>query len=196
MIPRHLQIALALMVCVLLALSFWAWNLKRNADDINAHEPDTRPAAPPVAGVTSPVTLFVAYDEEGLLRAREEIIPLPSEPSERARQALRALLAIYVEKPSPHPLGSGADVKDVYLVNENTIVIDMNSAFADKHRSGILVEQLTVVSVLQTVSAALPKVTRATILVEGKPRPTLAGHADLSNFYDIAMINQLAKELQ
>jgi Sporulation and spore germination len=196
MIPRHLQIALALMVCVLLALGIWAWNLKRNSDAIDAHQADTRPAAPPVAGVTSPVTLFVAYDEEGLLRARQEIIPLPPEPGERARQALRALLAVYVEKPSPHPLGDGADVKDVYLVNDNTVVIDMNSAFADKHRSGILVEQLTVVSMLQTISAALPKVTRACILVEGKPRPTLAGHADLSGFYDIAMINQLAKELQ
>jgi hypothetical protein len=196
MIPRHLQIALVLMVCVLLALGIWAWSLKRNSDAINAHEADTRPAAPPVAGITSPVTLFVAYDEEGLLRARQVLIPLPPEPSERARQALRALLAVYIEKPSPHPLGSGADVKDVYLVNENTVVIDMNSAFADKHRSGILVEQLTVVSMLQTLSAALPTITRAGILVEGKPRPTLAGHADLSGFYDIALINQLAKELQ
>jgi hypothetical protein len=196
MIPRHLQIAFVLMLCVLVALGIWAWTLKRHSDAILAHEADTRPAAPPVAGVTTPVTIFVAYDEEGLLRARQVIIVLPPEPSERARQALRALLAVYVEKPSPHPLASGADVKDVYLVNDSTVVIDMNSAFADKHRSGILVEQLTVVSMLQTVSAILPKVTRASIIVEGKPRPTLAGHADLSGFYDLATINQLAKELQ
>jgi hypothetical protein len=196
MIPRHLQIAFALMVAVLISLGIYAWNLKRNADAIDAREADTRPAAAPVAGVTEPVTIFVAFDEEGLLRARQVNIPLPPEPSERARQALRALFAVYVEKPSPHPLGSGADIRDVYLVNDNTVVIDMNAAFADKHRSGVLVEQLTVVSMLQTVSAALPKVTRASIIVEGKPRPTLAGHADLSGLYDMAMINQLAKELQ
>src|SRR4051812_15095245 len=196
MIPRHLQIALALMLCVFIALGIWAWTLKRHSDDILAHEADTRPAAPPVAGVITPVSIFVAYDDEGLLRSRQVMVPLPPEPSERARQALRALFAVYVEKPSPHPLGAGADVKDVFLVNDNTIVIDMNSAFADKHRSGILVEQLTVVSMLQTVSAILPNVTRASIIVEGKPRPTLAGHADLSGFYDIAIINQLAKELQ
>lgn len=196
MIPRHLQIALALMLVVLVALGFYAFQLKRKAEAIQARQADTRPVAPPVAGANQPVTLYVAYDDEGLLRQQQVTVTLPLEPSERARQALRALLAIYVEKPSPHPLGSGADVKDVYLIDDTTAVIDMNAAFAERHRSGILVEQLTIVSLLETMSTALPEVTRAQILVDGKPRETLAGHADLRGAYDMAIIKQLARELQ
>jgi hypothetical protein len=34
------------------------------------------------------------------------------------------------------------------------------------------------------------------ILVDGKERDTLAGHADLSTFYDVGAVNQLATQLQ
>jgi len=34
------------------------------------------------------------------------------------------------------------------------------------------------------------------ILVDGKERDTLAGHADLSNFYDVPAITQVAAQLQ
>jgi hypothetical protein len=196
MIPRHLQVAVGLMLIVLVALGFYAWHLKRRADAIQALQADTRPVAPPVAGSPQAVTLFVAYDDEGLLRQRQVSVTLPAEPSERARQALRALLAVYLEQPSPHPLGNGSDVNDVYLIGDNTAVIDMNAAFAEAHRSGILVEQMTIVSMLQTVSVAVPKITRVRILIDGKPRETLAGHVDLSGYFDMALINQFAKELQ
>ena len=196
MIPRHLQVAVGLMLIVLIALGFYAWHLKRRSDAIQALQADTRPVAPPVAGSPQPITLFVAYDEEGLLRQRQVSVTLPAEPSERARQALRALLAVYLEQPSPHPLGNGTDVNDVYLIGDNTAVINMNAAFAEAHRSGILVEQMTIVSMLQTVSVAVPKITRVRILVDGKQRETLAGHVDLSGYFDMALINQFAKELQ
>lgn len=196
MIPRHLQIAFGLMVAVLVALGFYAMHLKRRADAIQALQADMRPVPPPVSGQAGQLKLFVAYDDEGILRQRDVRATIPSEPSQRARQALRALLAVYVEQPTPHPIGSGADVKDVYILADNSAVIDMNSAFAETHRSGVFVEQMTIVSMLQTLSAANPQITRAHILVEGKQRETLAGHADLSGFYDMALINQLARELQ
>jgi hypothetical protein len=34
------------------------------------------------------------------------------------------------------------------------------------------------------------------ILVGGKERETLAGHADLTGFYDVSAVNQLVGELQ
>jgi hypothetical protein len=34
------------------------------------------------------------------------------------------------------------------------------------------------------------------IVVDGKERDTLAGHADLSDFYDVTAVNQLATLLQ
>lgn len=93
-------------------------------------------------------------------------------------------------------LGSGADVRTVFLVDPGVAVIDLNSAFADTHRSGVLVEELTVTSLIHTISANIPGILKVKILVDGKERETLAGHADLSAFYDVTAVNQLASQLQ
>lgn len=194
MISRQLQIALALLLVAALGLGFYALRLKRNAEQLQ--QSDTRPITAPVSGPSEAVTLFVAYDDAGVLRKQTVNMALPAEPGERAQHVLRALLAIYLQKPSPHPLGDGADVKNVYLMEDNTAVIDMNLAFADAHRSGVLEEQLTVISMVETLAAALPKTTRVKFLVNGRERDTLAGHSDLSTFYDVAQVKQLAQEMQ
>jgi spore germination protein GerM len=138
----------------------------------------------------------VAQDDDGSLRAEAAQIPLPSGRQQRAEELLQALLTRYLDKGSRHPLGTGADVRSVFLVDPGLVVIDLNAAFADGHRSGILVENLTVASLIHTISANIPAVLRVKILVEGKERETLAGHADLSGFYDVTAVNQLASELQ
>jgi hypothetical protein len=121
---------------------------------------------------------------------------MPSGRQQRAEELLRALLSIYLDKNSPHHLGAGAEIRSVYLVDPGVAVIDLNSAFADTHRSGVLVEQLTVASLIQTVSVNTPNLLKVKILVDGKQRDTLAGHADLSSYYDVAAVNQLATQLQ
>jgi spore germination protein GerM len=142
------------------------------------------------------VTLFVAYDDISVLRAQSAQIPMPSVRQQRAEELLRALLALYLEKSSPHQLPQGSDIRSVYLVDPGLAVIDVNAALADGHRSGVLSEELTVASLIQTLSANLPGILRVKILVEGKQRETLAGHADLSSFFDVVAINQLASQLQ
>jgi len=87
-------------------------------------------------------------------------------------------------------------VRDVYLVDPGLAVMDLNAAFADGHRSGVLVEELTVASLVQTLSANIPGILRVRILVDGKPRETLAGHTDLSCFYDVAAVGQLVTRMQ
>lgn len=153
-------------------------------------------SCPSVAGATEQVTLFVAHDEDGSLRAQGARIPLPSGRQQRAEELLRALLTIYLDKSSPHALAPGADVRSVFLVDPGVAVVDLNAAFADGHRSGVLVEELTVTSLIHTISANIPGVLRVKILVDGKERDTLAGHADLSEFYDVTNVNQLTTQLQ
>lgn len=195
MIPRHLIIALAFLLAVVLGLTIYALHMRTVAVTPTATA-DTRPLAPPVAGPTERVTLFVAHDEDGSLRAISAQIPLPSGRQQRAEELLRSLLSIYLDKNSPHVLGSGSDVRSVYLVDPGVAVIDVNAAFADTHRSGVLIEELTVASLIHTISANTPGVLRVKILVDGKERETLAGHADLSSFYDVTAVNQLATQLQ
>ena len=196
MISRRLQIALLLLVVIILGMSYYALQLKQRAEHIDQVSQSARPALPSATGPKEPVQVFVAYDEDLTLRPRQIQAAKVTQPDEKARAALRALVEFYTEKQSPHPLGQGADINAVYLANESTAVVDLNSAFANSHRSGIMEEELTIVSMVQTLAANLPKLTRVKFLVDGKERDTLAGHADLKAFYDVATIAQVARELQ
>jgi hypothetical protein len=196
MIPRHFNIAVSVLLAAVLAMSLYGWRMRGRAAATPILSTDTRPVVPPVAGPTEQVTLFVAYDDLGVLHAQPAHIPLPSVRQERAEELLRALLALYLNKSSPHPLPIGSDIRSVYLVDPGLAVIDVNAAFADGHRSGVLSEELTVASLIQTLSANIPGISRVKILVEGKQRDTLAGHIDLSGFFDVSGVNQLAQQLQ
>jgi hypothetical protein len=195
MIPRHLVIGTTAMLAIALAMSVYLWRMRGRVPHV---EPATYsgPVAPPVSGPTEQVTLYVADDESGTLRAQAARIPLPAGRQERAQELLRALLGLYLDKLSPHPLGASAEVRDVYLVDPGLAVIDMNAAFADNHRSGVLVEELTVASLIQTLAANIPGITRIKILVDGKQRETLAGHADLTGFFEVSAVNQMVTQMQ
>jgi hypothetical protein len=195
-IPRQLLIGAGVMLLAVLAMSGYVWRMRRTAAAVPATASDTRPVAPPVTGPTERVTLFVANDEDGTLRAQSAQIPLPSGRQQRAESLLRALLTLYLDKTSPHPLAASADIRSVFLVDPGVAVIDLNSAFADGHRSGALVEELTVTSLIHTISANIPGILKVKILVDGKDRDTLAGHADLSDVYDVTAVNLLSTQLQ
>jgi hypothetical protein len=196
MIPRHFFIAISVLLLAVLGMSLYAWHMRGRAAGGPVASIDTRPVVPPVAGPTEQVTLFVAYDDVGVLHAQSARIPLPSVRQQRAEELLRSLIALYLDKSSPHPLPPGADIRSVYLVDPGLAVIDVNAAFADGHRSGVLAEELTVASLIQTLSANIPGILKVKILVEGKERETLAGHADLSNFFDVSAVNQLTAQLE
>jgi len=194
-VPRHLVIALAVLIVAVLGLTLYALQMRKIATT-PAVSVDTRSLAPPVTDPMERVVLFVAHDEDGSLRPESAQIPMPSGRQQRAEELLRALLSIYLDKTSPHVLGAGADVRSVFLVDPGVAVVDVNSAFADTHRSGVLIEELTVASLIHTISANTPDILKVKILVDGKERDTLAGHADLSSYYDVSAVNQLATQLQ
>ncbi|HXP39814.1 MAG TPA: GerMN domain-containing protein [Candidatus Acidoferrales bacterium] len=196
MIPRHFFIALSILLAAVLGMSLYAWHMRGRAAATPVPSLDSGPVVAPVAGNTERVTLFVAYDDIEVLRSQSAQIPMPSVRQQRAEEVLRALIALYLDKSSPHPIPPGSDIRSVYLVDPGLAVIDVNAAFADGHRSGVLAEELTVTSLIQTLSENIPGILKVKILVEGKQRDTLAGHADLSNFFDVSAINQLASELQ
>ncbi|MCU1302396.1 MAG: hypothetical protein JWQ87_2680 [Candidatus Sulfotelmatobacter sp.] len=196
MIPRHFLIAISALAVAVLGMSFYVWHMRGRAAATPVATVDTRPVVAPVAGPTEQVTLFVAYDDVGVLHSEVAHIPLPSVRQQRAEELLRALLALYLDKNSPHPLPAGSDIRSVYMVDPGLAVIDVNAALADGHRSGVLSEELTIASLIQTLSANLPGILKVKILVEGKQRETLAGHADLSAIFDVSGVNQLTSQLQ
>ena len=190
MIPRHLILGVAVLLVIVLSMGIYLSHMRRVAAERQRFADDARPVAPPASGPTETVTLYVADDAGGVLRAQSAKIPLPGGRQQRAEELVRALLRIYQQPDSPHPLAPAADIRSIYLIAPGDAVIDLNAPFADQHRSGILGEQLTVNSLVETLAVNVPGINRVKILVDGNTRETLAGHADLSEFFDVSAVGQ------
>jgi hypothetical protein len=176
-------------------MALYVWQLRNHADAVAPTLPAPQAVAPPGTGPAKQVTLWVAYDNPGVLRSNTVSLPLSSEHQRRAEEILRALLNVYGSKDSPHPLPSTAEIRNIYFVDPGLVVLDVNSALADGQTSGVLAEELTVTSFVQTLTANFEGILRVKILVDGKERSTLAGHADLSGTYDVSQVSVLAKQL-
>ncbi|MGA7573123.1 MAG: GerMN domain-containing protein [Terriglobales bacterium] len=194
MIPRHLLIGVAALLVLVVAMGIYLRHMRQQARQLESPAADALPVVPPASGPTETVTLYVADDAAGLLRARPAQIPLPGGRQQRAEEILRGLLRIYQQPGAAHPLAAAADIRSIYLVDPGAAVIDLNAAFADQHRSGILSEQLTVNSLVETLAVNVPGIQRVNILVEGKTRDTLAGHADLSDSFDVTAVEQAGNQ--
>jgi Sporulation and spore germination len=194
MIPRHLLITVAALLVLVVSLGVYLRHVRRQARELDSTAANALPVAPPPSGPTEAVTLYVADDAAGMLRPRSAQIPLPGGRQQRAEELLRALLRIYQQPGAAHPLAPAADIRSIYLVDPGGAVIDLNAPFADQHRSGILSEQLTVNSLVETLAVNVPGIQRVNILVEGKTRDTLAGHADLTETFDVVAVSQAGNQ--
>jgi sporulation and spore germination protein len=193
---RRLIIIVAVLLAAAVALGLYVLHLKRRATRDAQVAADQQTALAPVGpGPPEMVTLYVANDSDGALHKTQVKVPLPAERSERDRAILRTLMAEYLKASSPHPIGTGSEIRQVYLLGEDTAIVDTNSAFADAHPSGVLAEELTIASVVMTLNANDSKIGRVKILVNGHERDTLAGHADLRRFYDAGSMGQIVSGL-
>jgi hypothetical protein len=105
------------------------------------------------------------------------------------------------------PDGSAATTTPVRSTDPNALqpaspggelaVINLHSSFVNAHPSGVEVESLTLLSMIGTLHANLPQIEQVRFLVDGQPRETLAGHADLLRTYpsrDTTMKGTLAAQ--
>ncbi|MCU1321124.1 MAG: Lipoprotein LpqB, GerMN domain protein [Acidobacteriaceae bacterium] len=196
MIPRYQRIAFwTLCACIVLMTLFLLRGCEQAHKRLTAGEDET-PIAAPTNTSTEDVALYLASDADGSIAAATRSIPLPQEPTLRARALLDHLLAEYANPASPHHLQGGSAVTDVFLLPlPNTAtpefspaatqlaVVNLSNAFVANHPSGIEVEELTVQSIIGTLHAAFPQLMQIRFLVDGQPHDTLAGHADLQHIY-------------
>lgn len=196
MIPRHFQITVALVLLAILVSGVVIIRITHKEEAMTQQAAEATPVAPVVGGKQEHIQVLVAYDEDKALRWRPADVFLPAERGLRARETMRSVLAQYLQTPSPHPLAKGADIKDVYFISDDTMIVDTTAPFADGHPSGILLEEMTLTSLIETLNANVPGIARVKFLVEGKERETLAGHADLMSFYQTTAVHELAREFE
>jgi hypothetical protein len=190
MIPRYQRVLLWVLVLVSAVMAIFLIRMRERASDKLQAAVDAAPLTPPSAMPTSDVTLMLANDTDGSLVNTERRLALPSEPHESARYLLNQLLAEYAKPGSAHPIAANAGVDDVFLVplpgtagGGMLAVVNLSSGLLQAHPSGIETETMTLLSLIGTLQANMPEVTQVRFLVDGAPRDTLAGHADLTRTY-------------
>ena len=182
MIPRYQRILFWILIGgIALMAAFLLHGCRQAHKSLTAFN-DATPIAAPIPASTEDVTLYLASDADGSITATSSQVALPKDASIRARILLDHLIAQYALPTSAHPLQPGPAVDDVFLLN-NQAVINLRGSFTDNHPSGVLVEDLTLQSIIGTLHAALPQITEIRFLVDGVPHDTLAGHADLQRTY-------------
>jgi Sporulation and spore germination len=199
MIPRYQKILFSVLLLAALIMGGVLWHLRQRAHQRLLAGQDSAPTKAPEVAPAEQATLLVANDADGSMIVQARSLPLPADPSARARVLLGNLLELYAAPDAAHPVSGGAaGIAQVFLMpapalasgsknpqssGDELAVVNLTGAFAASHPSGLETETLTVLSICGTLRANLPHVAEVRFLVDGVERPNLAGHADLTRTY-------------
>jgi hypothetical protein len=199
-IPRYQKILFTVLLLASLGMGLKLWQLRDRAHKRLLAGETSAPTQAPEVAPAEQATLVAANDMDNSLIPQLHSLPLPTDPEARARAVLGKLLDLYAAPNSTHVVpGAAASVAQVFLVpipgalpgtkasdtgtGNQLAVVNLTGTFAASHPSGLETESLTVLSICATLRANLPNVAEVRFLVDGQPRPTLAGHADLTRTY-------------
>jgi hypothetical protein len=142
--------------------------------------------APPISTPTDVEVTASIYWAAGANKIApvEVQLPLSADPVQRSRQVLQALIA------NPPTVGqrtlpADTELLGFYILPDGTAIADFSDALATETPSGILSEQEAVDSICQTLASNVPSLRRLKILIHGQEAETLAGHIDLTGFFDL-----------
>jgi hypothetical protein len=191
MIPRYQRVLLWVLLLVSAVMAVFLIRMRERAADKLQAAANAAPLTPPSAMPTSDITLMLANDTDGSLVSAARRLALPTEPHARARYLLNQLLSEYAKPGSAHSIAANAGVDDVFLMplpagtagGGMLAVVNLSSGLLQAHPSGIETETMTLLSLIGTLHANMSEIAQVRFLVDGAPRDTLAGHADLTRTY-------------
>ena len=111
-------------------------------------------------------------------------LALSADPVERGKQVLQALIA-NTPSPEQRTIPADAELLAFYILPDGTAIADFSDALSSETPSGIESEQLVVDSISRTLENNVATVRRLKILIHGQEVETLAGHLDLTGFFDL-----------
>jgi Sporulation and spore germination len=192
-IPRHQRVLFWILLISSVVMSVSLIRMRERAHDRLLDAGQVMPLNPPAAIPAKGITLMIANDADGSIAAAQQEIALPADPNARAHVILQHLIADYGRPGSSHPIATNNGVNEVFFLtlpaDANApspgvmAIINLSGSFAAVHPSGIETETLTLLSMIGTLHANFPEITQVRFLVDGQPRDTLAGHADLTRIY-------------
>lgn len=189
--PRNLKILIGILGAAvligLISLRSLEHRVQHLAETQASEEEERREVlSPPIStptDVRAKAKIFWAADPAGIAPVDIELA-LSADPVQRAKQVLHALIA---DAPTPdrRTLPADAAVLGFYILPDGTAIVDFSDTFASEIPSGILSEGMAVNSITRTLESNVTLLRRLKILIHGQEVETLAGHVDLTGFFDL-----------
>jgi hypothetical protein len=142
--------------------------------------------APPISTPTDQqvtATIYWAAGADKIAPVQVQL-PLSADPVQRSRQVLQALIS-NPPTAGQRTLPADTELLGFYVLPDGTAVADFSDAIASETPSGILSEQNAIDSIAQTLASNVQSLRRLKILIHGQESETLAGHQDLTGFFDL-----------
>lgn len=189
--PRNLKIfmgALATLVLIgLISLRSLHNRVSRLAETQAAEERARREVlAPPIVTATdvkSNAEIFWAEGADKVAPVTVEVA-LSADPVQRSRQVLHALME---DPPTPQQrtVPPDATLLAFYILPDGTAIADFSDSLSSDTPSGIASEAEAVNSIVRTLASNVASIRRLKILIHGQEVDTLAGHVDLTGYFDV-----------
>lgn len=187
---RNLKITIAILAVAvlvgLISLRGLSKRIERLQENSSSEEQARRELLPKVSTPTDVLVrakIFWATGADSTAPTDVDLA-LSADPVKRARQLLDSLIT---DPPSPEQRTLPADTTllGFYLLPDGTAIADFSDSISSETPSGILSETLAVDSIVQTLKSNLTMARRLKILIHGQEVDTLAGHVDLTGFFDL-----------
>jgi spore germination protein GerM len=190
---RNIKITLAILsiavVVGLLSLRGLHERVNRLARDEASEEQSRRavvsaPITTPTDAPSNATVFWADPSAPGQLAPTQVKLQLSSDAAMRGKQVIQAL----IQDPSDaddRTLPADVRLLAFYVLPDGTAIADFSDELSVETPSGILSEQLAVNSIVRTLEANVPTLRRLHILIHGQESDTLAGHVDLTGYFDL-----------
>jgi len=183
-IPRHLKFGvIALAIGFVITLGLFVDVVGRIQSMVQQKEPEGNPFTPPAAPLYEqtdpPMTVkvfFPGMQEDIILSGEDQTIFRSAELANRARQILQKLLEGPKTAGLYPSLPKDTKLQEVFIDGMGLAYVDFSSPISANHPGGMLNEQATVYSIVNSLTYNLPEIRQVKILVGGAEKETLAGH--------------------
>lgn len=183
-IPRHLKFGvIALVIGFVITLGLFVDVVGRIQSMVQQKEPEGNPFTPPAAPLYEqtdpPMTVklfFPGMQEDIILSGEDQTIFRSAELANRARQILQKLLEGPKTAGLYPSLPKDTKLQEVFIDGMGLAYVDFSSPISANHPGGMLNEQATVYSIVNSLTYNLPEIRQVKILVGGAEKETLAGH--------------------
>jgi hypothetical protein len=115
---------------------------------------------------------------DGLIGEYREIFETVT-PGDRAKQIVADLIDGPATPEALRAVPQGTVLRQAYVLDDGTAYLDFSPDLTERIGGGSMGEILTIYSIIDSVVANVPEITRVGIMVNGEPIETLNGHIDL-----------------